>query len=163
MLPELDKITQDLDADWRTLTDTLDQLSEDELSRSPGDGQYSGREMLAHLAGAERGLTRLLELMAAGEFPRLRPDYNNDFYNARQQEKRAKLSTNDLRAELQDLRAKLLAFMETLRAEDLPKHGEHPTQGILTVRGVLESLQQHEHNHIAEFGAWADTMIRTRK
>ncbi|MGE5139866.1 MAG: DinB family protein, partial [Rudaea sp.] len=86
--------------------------------------------------------------MVTGENPRLKPDYNNDYYNARQQEKRANLTVDQLRAELIETRADLLSFMESLRERDLLKQGQHPVAGDTTVIGVLRILQEHERGHI---------------
>jgi uncharacterized damage-inducible protein DinB len=158
MLPELESLKIELDENRRLLADTLRDLSDDEMQRAPRVGEYAGREMLAHLAGAERGMTRLMQNMAAGKNPRLRADYDNDVYNARQQEKRARMTSEQLLDELQQSRAELLAFMETLTGAQLDLRGEHPTVGDASVRDVLITLQTHERAHIQEFGAWADEM-----
>jgi uncharacterized damage-inducible protein DinB len=162
MLPELEPIADDLRRNREALWTTVDALSDAEMKLEPGAGQYAGRQVLAHLAGAERGMTRLMEQMAAGAQPKLRPDYNNDYFNARQQEKRAQMSVAELRAELEGTRRDLLAFMERLRPEDLSKGGEHPIDGVSTVLGVLQILRTHERDHVVEFGAFAGEMIRAR-
>ncbi len=100
-------------------------------------------------------MTRLVQLMAAGQEPRLKADYNNDYYNARQQEKRAGLSVEQLLAEIDEAHREVIAFMETVRPEDVDKRGDHPVLGDATVLQVLEILASHEKDHIQEFGAWS--------
>jgi hypothetical protein len=162
MLPQLEPTSQRLSENLKLFDETLAPLSPAEIQRAPREGEYSGRAVIAHLAGANRGMTRLMQQMVAGQQPRLKADYNNDYYNARQQEKRAGLSVEQLRAELDETHRDLLAFMESLRAEDLIKRGEHPTVGDSTVLQVLETLAAHEQSHIEEFGAWAQEMAATR-
>jgi uncharacterized damage-inducible protein DinB len=162
MLLELEPLAQELEENRRLMDQILGHLRAEEMDRSPREGEYSPRQVLAHLAGAERGMTRLIQLMAAGEKPQLKPDYNNDYYNARQQEKRAKMGAAALRAELEETRRALLAVMESLKAEDLGKLGEHPTIGEASVLEVLKTLQTHERDHIVEMSVWADKLVRTR-
>ncbi len=156
MLTELQPIARDLEQNRQLLDRVMGPMSEEEMAQTPREGLYSGREVLAHLAGANRGMTRLMQRMAAGETPRLKADYNNDYYNARQQEKRAGLSVPELTAELDETHRELLAFMETLTPEDLVKRGEHPALGESTVLEVLQLLRTHELTHLREFGAWAE-------
>jgi len=158
MLSQLESFPGRLAENRHALDEYLQSLTDEEMRRSPGEGLYSGREVLAHLAGANRGMTRLMQQMAAGQQPRLKADYNNDYYNLRQQEKRAALSVAQLLAELDETHRDLLAFIETLRPEDLDKRGDHPTVGNATVLQVLQVITTHEQDHIAQFGAWARTL-----
>ncbi len=139
------------------------QTNEDEMKRAPQEGEYSGREVIAHLAGANRGMTRLMQQMAAGANPRLKPDYNNEYYNARQQEKRAGMRVPELLTELDETHRDLLAFMETLRPENLEQRGQHPVVGDATVLQVLETLSAHEQSHIKAWGEWAREMVAGRR
>jgi hypothetical protein len=162
MLPQLEPIAQRLADNRRLLDQYVAQLNDDEMKRAPEEGEYSGREVIAHLAGGNRGMTRLMQQMAAGSNPRLKADYNNDYYNARQQEKRAGMSVSELLAELDETHRDLLAFMETLREQDLERRGEHPIIGDGTVLQVMEMLSAHERSHIEEWGEWASEMAARR-
>lgn len=133
------------------------RVTEAEWNR-PRSTDFSAREILTHLAGAERGMTRLAQRMAAGENPRLAPTYNNDFYNARQLEKRQGQSPAQLQAELAESRRDLLAFMETLTEADLRKRGEHPVVGDTDVLGLLNVIATHEFDHGKELGEWIDRL-----
>ena len=150
MLTELEPLAEALAQNRQLLDELLEQMDESALNRAPAAGEYTGRQILAHLAGAESGMTGLMRRMAAGENPRIKAEYNNDYYNARQQDKRAHLTTDQLRAELVETRADLIAFIESLRETDLSKQGQHPVAGESTVLGVLQVLQQHERAHIED-------------
>ncbi|MGE5139050.1 MAG: DinB family protein [Rudaea sp.] len=158
MLPELEPIVGGLAENRVLLAEVFGPLSEEELNSKPRPGAYSGRETLAHLAGAERGMTQLARRMAAGENPRLKEGYNNDYYNARQQEKRAGLTSDQLVAELDEARRELLSFMGSLGPGDLAKPGQHPVTGDTDVLGVLQIIRTHERDHIKEFQAWSAEM-----
>ncbi|MGB8646243.1 MAG: DinB family protein [Anaerolineae bacterium] len=162
MLAELEPLCVELSRNREYLDRVVGQLTEQELAKPPREGEYSGRQTLAHLAGAERGMTALMRRMASGEQPRLKADYNNDYYNARQQEKRANMTVAQLQAELDESRKDLLAFIETLRPEDLDKQGDHPLYRDTNVRQVLQILQKHERDHAQEMDAWAQQLVAAR-
>ncbi len=150
MLAELEPLAGDLERNRRLLDQTVDGLTEEQMNRPVSEGHYSGKQILAHLAGAERGMTALMRRMAAGEQPRLKPDYDNNYYNARQQDKRAGMTIEQLRTELAATRQDLLAFMETLTPADLEKRGDHPLYKDATVLQVLEIIPAHELEHTQE-------------
>ncbi len=150
MLPELESIARELDQNLRDINEFVSALGGDELERAPGGGHYSARQTLAHLAGADRGMTALMKQMVAGANPRLKPGYNNDYFNARQQEKRAGMNVDELRAELDAAHRDLNDFIGTLRVEDLDKRGEHPRIGDSSVLQVMNMLRQHEQEHLEE-------------
>ncbi len=162
MLPELEPIARDLNRNHQVLSAYVGRLSDDDWNRPPQPNQYSGRQVLAHLAGAARGMTRLMEQMAAGANPRLKPEYNNDYYNARQLEKRANASIAELMAEWEETHRALVAFMDKLQSQDLAKRGEHPIIGDATVLDVARTLSSHEWDHIQEFGRFVQGLALTK-
>lgn len=153
MLPELELVAAGLEENLQMMDQVLARFDADGIDRSPREGDYSARQTLAHLAGAGRGMTRLVRLMAAGEVPQLKSDYNNDYYNARQQEKRANMTAAEIRVELGEAHMALLELMATLKPDDLFKQGEHPIVGQSTVLGVLKTMQKHERDHILEMAS----------
>ncbi len=163
MLSQLETLAQHLDRNRFLLDGYVKPLHEDELNRAPQEGEYSGRQVIAHLAGANRGMTRLMQQMVAGANPRLKANYDNDYYNSRQQEKRAGMSVPELLREFDETHRDLATFMESLREEDLAQRGEHPLVGDATVLQVLETLSAHERTHIQEWGEWAREMVASRQ
>ncbi len=150
MLTELEPLARDLKRNRELLDQVVDGLTEEQMMQPMREGEYSGKQTLAHLAGAERGMTTLVRRMVAGEQPRLKSDFDLDSYNARHQEKREGMTITQLRTELAGTRQDLLAFMETLKPEDLEKHGDHPRLKDATVRQVLEIIATHELEHTQE-------------
>ncbi len=150
MLAELEPVARDLEKNRELLDQTVDGLTEAQMNVPVSEEHYSGKQILAHLAGAERGMTALMRRMVAGEQPRLKSDFDINYYNARHQEKRAGMTIAQLRTELAGARQDLLSFMETLTPPDLEKRGDHPLYKDATVRQVLEIVPAHELEHTQE-------------
>ncbi len=147
MLKELEPVAASLLEERSRLNATLDLLSDEEAGRLKVNSDWSIKDALAHLAGAERGMLKLAERMARGENPQLSPEYDNNRYNARQVAKRQGMDLRGLRAELESSRSDLLAFIENLSADQLALHGEHPVEGDTTVKELLTVIGQHETSH----------------
>ncbi len=150
MLAELEPIARDMENNRELLDKVVDSLTKEQMLQPVREGEYSGKQILAHLAGAERGMTTLMRRMVAGEQPRLKSDFDLDLYNSRHQEKREGMTIEQLRTELAGTRQDLLSFMETLTPQDLDKHGDHPRLKDATVRQVLEIIASHELEHTQE-------------
>ena len=97
MLKELESISNKLNEAVFILVQTLGRLTEEQADEVKITSEWSARDEIAHLAGANRGMYAIAQKMAAGQDPQLRPDYDNDFYNARQVAKRKGNSLADLR------------------------------------------------------------------
>lgn len=162
MLERLEPLLERMRVERPALLALVGRLTESEAARSrPGDN-YSARATLAHLAGAERGMTRLGQRMAAGENPRLAPNYDNNFYNARQQDKRKDMTVAQLEAELAESRRELLIFMESLTDETLARRGEHPVAGDVSVWYLLRVIVDHEREHTVELENWVERLVKER-
>jgi hypothetical protein len=154
MISKLQPLVEQMQRERPQLFATVRAVTDEQADlKRPGEN-YSVREILAHLAGAERGMTRMAQNAAADKNPRLPEGYVNDEYNARQQAKRKDKSVSELVAELTESRQQLFAFMETLRDEDLDKPAEHPIVGDTDVWGVLNVLVEHEQEHTLQLGEW---------
>ncbi len=150
MLKELELIATKLQEERIALWRALDALTEEQAATLKVNNEWTIKDIVAHLAGAERGMLRMAQRMAQGENPRLPDGYRNDEYNARQVTKRAQVSLAQVREEMSGSRAELLAFMESLTAPQLALRGEHPRLGDTTVKDVLEVIGKHEGEHCGE-------------
>ncbi len=159
MIKELDALAARLNNERAALMQTLSALTEEQAERIILSSGWSVKDTVAHLAGAERGMLRMMQRMASGENPRLSPEYNNDEYNRRQVAKRKEKSLEEIRSELHASRAELMMFMEGLAPEKLPLPGEHPLLGDTHVIDVLQVIGSHE----AEQGKEISDRIREQK
>ncbi len=153
MLAELEPTVAKLNENRATLLRLIDQLAEVQAAQVMVNPEWSVKDIVGHLIGAERGMTRMAQQFATGSNPKLPPGYNNDVYNARQVEKRKSLTYAQARAELEASRVDLLAFMETVTAPQLNYRGEHPIRGDISLKELLDVIAWHEGLHSKEISA----------
>ncbi len=107
--------------------------------------QWRVRDILAHLAGAERGLLRTVErFLARGELP---PGFSLDIWNQRQVEKRQPAGVADLVAELAASRDEAWAMLDRLSDSEMDVAGLHPAGLPTTVAGLFLTIAYHELDH----------------
>ncbi len=150
MLKELDPIASKLNETRSLLLLKLNDLKEEQIHGVLVTPEWSVKDQVAHLAGAERGMFGIAQRMAKGEDPQLSPEYDNDFYNARQVAKRKERSLAEILAELQATRAELTAFLQNLTREQLDMSGQHPLYGEVTLKQLLVIVYSHETTHARE-------------
>ena len=105
MLKDLEPIVDKLNEEREVLNRTLDGINEQEAAEIHVTPEWNIKDAVAHLVGAERGMTRIARGTARGENPQLPEGYNNDVYNARQVAKRKEQSLAQVHAELVASRA----------------------------------------------------------
>ncbi len=147
MLDELAPIADKLKEERARLNATLDQIGEEQAVQVMVTPEWTIKDQVAHLAGAESGMLGIARRMALGQDPQLRPDYDNDFYNARQVAKRKQASLAQIREELETSRAELMTFMDTLKPEQLTLMGQHPLTGETTLKDLFGIIYRHETAH----------------
>ncbi len=153
MQKDLEPIASKLNEARSILIRTLDSLTEDQAAQVRVTPEWSVKDVVAHLAGAERGMFGIARRMAENIDPQLPPDYDNDTYNARQVTKRKEKSLADVRAELDGTRGEFLAFLENLTQEQIDLCGEHPLEGEVRLKDLLVIIYSHETTHTNEIAA----------
>jgi len=131
----------------------LDGLSDEEMSRPGVAGQWSVRDVLAHiLAWEEEAVTRL-ELLAADrpqDFAQVANEEQLNAWNARAHERYAGLKLAEIRRRLEDVPARVLAGLDSLSDERLGTD-----EGPVPVHNWLpECTYAHEEEHCADILAW---------
>ena len=147
MLEELAGRVRELQVNERMLRKIVNGLSPEQLTAHDPIGGYSPRNTVAHLAGATRSMTVMAKKWVKGENTEIRPDFDLNFFNQRQQEKRADKTLAELLQELHDANEDFAAFLETLTLKDLEKRGDHPSQTFMTVRELVRVVAYHEAMH----------------
>ncbi len=150
MLKELEAIADKLNEERGILNRTLDSLTGEQAANIKVTPEWSVKDAVAHLVGAERGMTRIARGMAAGQDPQLPQGYNNDEYNARQVSKRQGQNLAQVRQELGASRAELMTFLQSITPEQLALCGEHPLYGETSLKDLLVILYSHETTHTNE-------------
>jgi hypothetical protein len=150
MLPELVPHMRELEANRETFTAFLRGLNEIQVDTPGASEEYSPRQTVVHLIGAETSMLRMAKNWIAQQDNRLRPDFDLNFFNRRQQEKRAAQSLDELLRDWHMAQRELIALMETVTPDDLDKHGDHPTAKDTTLRNLFLIITTHEANHIRD-------------
>ena len=159
MLKELEAIASKLDEALTVLGSTLDGLTEEQADQVKVTPDWSVRDEVSHLAGANRGMLGIAQKMAEGQDPQLRPDYDNDVYNARQVAKRKDKPLADLRQEIEQVHRELIGFLDSLTRDQLELMGQHPIYGEVKLKELLVIIYSHETTHTREIS----TKIRESK
>jgi hypothetical protein len=150
MLEELRARAQELIVNRTEFTTLLGELDETQLKKPAGEEGYSAQEALAHLVGADVSMARMARNWIAGKDNRLRPDFDRDFFNRRQIEKRAGQSVQELLQDWLKAQDDLVALMETVTEQDLDKRGDHPSAKDTTLRNLFTIITRHEADHIRQ-------------
>jgi len=110
------------------------------------DQTWTIRNVLAHFVTSERGLIRLFERIRTGG-EGAADDFSIDRYNARQQEKTQKLSSQELLQQYKTIRADSVAWTLSLKEPDLEIEGRHPFLEMTTLREMIKMLYLHNIIH----------------
>ena len=149
MLKELESISNKLVESHSVLYHTVGALTEVQAA-AIANPQWNVKDVLAHLAGAERGMLRIAQAAARGENPQLPEGYDNDTFNARQVARRKGQLLAQTLDELKGIHNELTAFLDGITAEQLNRMGEHPLEGEIPLKDLLVVIYSHEVNHCNE-------------
>jgi len=111
---------------------------------------WTARDVLAHVVGAEPSLAAIITQAQTGGRYVPRPDFDLDFWNRRQVEKRDEKSPADLVAEMERNRTATLKLLADLRESALDLPVRHPAYGDMTVEDVFRIIGFHERLHAEE-------------
>jgi hypothetical protein len=127
-------------------------------------GQWTARDVLAHLADSERGQLGQVKRLVAGE-QTVPPDFDLNRWNKRVVQKRAGQSPGELLGEIRAAYAALLGLLEGLDDADLDKVGRHARGDPLSAEGYFRRIAEHRAQHAAESRAalgeavWRGTLV----
>lgn len=108
--------------------------------------QWNVRQILIHVADADRGHNRQAMGYAAGEKV-IPDDFDVQRYNTRTTEKYADKTVEQARTELRESRAALLTWLDAVDEAKLDIEGRHASGPIMPVRKMLRIQALHEQAH----------------
>ncbi|MBV6437354.1 MAG: hypothetical protein AELANPGJ_02636 [Anaerolineae bacterium] len=108
--------------------------------------KWNVRQVLIHVADADRGHNRQAMGYAAGEKV-IPDDFDVQRYNTRTTEKYGNKPAEQAWAELRESRVALLAWLESVDEDKLDLEGRHASGPIMPVRNMLRLLALHEQAH----------------
>jgi len=127
------------------LEDLYWDLKDKKLGTSYGEGKWTAREILAHLADTEGAYGFRVRLALAEEHPTIQP-YDQDAWLGLYQGIDASLAVEVFRS----LRAWNLALFGSLTPEQCARGAFHPERGEEAVGVMIALLAGHDLNHLAQ-------------
>jgi uncharacterized damage-inducible protein DinB len=107
-------------------------------------------DLLRHVVDAEAGMIGLMvRIRDGGEG--VPADFDLHRWNARRVEKLAAKTRDELLADLEQNRANLLNFMDSLAEADWAKRGRHGSGQIMSLAEICQIIADHERTHAADF------------
>jgi uncharacterized damage-inducible protein DinB len=154
----VDEIKTKLETERAKLLAAIAAAPRETLLRPFGDGGWSIKDILAHVAMAETVNVEFAKMMLTKdeplqlrEFAAAYPDFPGAFeldkFNAWMTERWRAQSLEDILAALNAARANTLAWLATLTPAQLERTGEHAVWGKQSVRGMLRILVIHDKFH----------------
>ncbi len=151
-------IKEKLSAERAKLLESIVNVPRDVMLRPYGEGGWSIKDVLAHVAMAESVNVKFAKLMVAKDSPlQLKefaveyPDFPGEFelnkFNAWATDRWRAQSLDEITAALKETRADTLAWLETLPPEQLERSGEHAVWGKQSVKGMFRILVIHDKFH----------------
>jgi uncharacterized protein (TIGR03083 family) len=139
-------LRQRITAGRAALDAAIERLGDEEWDRSTTNPEWTGRDLLTHLAIAEPGLLARMRRILEGT-SQLPPGFDLNIYNQRQVGKRKGETVAALRSALGESRGQVLAFLDGLTDEQLDVRGWHASGREVTVANMFEILADHETSH----------------
>lgn len=117
------QLLQRLDTAWATFKESYAGLSEAELTEPGVTGDWSVKDILAHVSiWEEEALAHLPHIMAGGKPPRYSVTYGGiDAFNARMVAQRGALPLADVLQQLDDTHQRLIGFVRSMSEDQIAR------------------------------------------
>jgi uncharacterized damage-inducible protein DinB len=128
---------------YRAVVDALHGASEEQLTRKPGPGRWSARDIVHHLADSEMTSAIRLRLLLVEERPTIK-GYDQDAFSQRLHYDRPHESSLEAFRYARECTAQLL---DRLTEAEWLREGTHTEAGSYSVTRWLEIYGPHAHSH----------------
>ncbi len=151
MSEQKEEIRQQMTEARALLLEAVAAIDEETAIANTENPNWRVRDILAHVAGSERGMLRNVDrFLTGGELP---PGFSLDVWNQRQVEKRVQVGVAELVGELAASREEAWAMLARLSEAELATPGIHPAGFRTTVAGLFHTIANHELDHGNEIRA----------
>ena len=133
-------------------------LPEERLDE-PCTGRWCAKDLLAHLIGWDYTNLQAVQEILAGQRPTFFRYYDQDWqsYNAHLVATYRKEPFQELRKDAETSHTRLVAFLQSLSAEEVVNRKSPPEQGrAVTIRNLLKSEASDERKHAEQLHAFFD-------
>lgn len=146
-----ERLFQRINAAWQDLQGALDGLSDEEMLAAGAVGEWSVRDLMAHVATwEEEALHALPIIVQGGKLPRYASQGGIDAFNARQQEAKRSMSLDRLREEMAATHQRFLALIDRI------PESVYATEGRFLKRLRLDTYG-HWRIHTADVLRWRES------
>lgn len=135
------------------ILDLVAGLDPETVETRPVVGEWTLRQVLIHLADAEKAHRRYIQGLIAGTLTTTAADaatFDVDRWNQGSIARRDAETVAEALARLTTEREATLAFIPTIPDDAWDKKGIHPALGELTVLGAVKVIGLHEKMHLKE-------------
>jgi hypothetical protein len=147
MTPRLAQLQQTLTESNAYLNRVLDAVGDGWDTQIYSDGAaWTARQLLIHLALSNQGLNNQVFGIAEGREV-IPPDFDINRYNKRSVEKKAEMTNDEARASLNESRAALFKWMESVDDSVLEREGRHASLKVMSLAAMLQLIADHERGH----------------
>lgn len=117
-----------------------------------GEGPWSVRDVVGHLADAEAGLLGQVRRLLAGE-ETVPANFDLDRWNRSAVRRRRERTYAQLLDDIRTAFSEALATLEAASDEALDLVGRHPSGESLTAEGYFRRMADHRRQHVADIRA----------
>jgi hypothetical protein len=143
--------------EYRELIDLLAQTPSRlkdgaDAAGEPPEGEWGSAQIIGHLAATEYFFVERLNLLIREKAPRLRP------FGAAATERFETLKDNNAATNLQifnEFRGETVSMLMSLALNLWDRSGVHDTLGTLSVEDVVESMIDHDSEHLEQIDSLA--------
>jgi hypothetical protein len=128
---------------YRAVNDALRGISESEIDVRPGQGKWSAREIVHHLADSEMTSALRLRRLIAEDRPVIQGYDQEEFSRRLYYDRPIQASLDAFRA----ARHTTAEILDRMTDAEWTREGTHSKSGRYTVERWLEIYAEHAHNH----------------
>ena len=127
------------------LRDTVDSLSDEELSKTYHDDSWTVRELVHHIADSQLNMYQRLKLALTDENPTV-PGFDQDKWAVQPD---TKLPVESSIRMLEGINERVVFLGKHLTEEQLERAFTHEKNGKITAAAKIAKLNWHEEHHLA--------------
>lgn len=127
------------------LRETVDSLSDEELSRTYRAGSWTVRQLVHHIADSQLNMYQRLKLALTGENPTI-PAFNQEKWAIQPD---TKLPIESSIKMLEGINERIVSLGYSLTEEQLNRTFTHQEDGEIAVSTKVAKLAWHEEHHLA--------------
>ncbi|MFP3511763.1 putative metal-dependent hydrolase [Peribacillus sp. SIMBA_075] len=127
------------------LRETVDSLSDEELSRTYREGSWTVRQLVHHIADSQLNMYQRLKLALTDENPTV-PAFDEEKWAIQPD---TKLPVESSIKMLEGINERIVSLGYSLTEEQLDRAFTHKINGIITVATKVAKLAWHEEHHLA--------------